>query len=146
MSIENDNAQRRFHPIAIPLAVDKDEENVKSSKNILFKRARICKSQATTDAYVDSELIFDCRLLSRVLINVQNKHSANGLTFKVLSCIDPENWETLDESGTTEFDVAVGATKVLDFTTSWAWLKLQVKSTVAGNAAICNALVSGKTP
>lgn len=138
-------SQRKHRVTALTIREGETEENIRSTKHILFKRQRVIQKETTTNAYVDSD-VFDCRLYKNVLIHVVEVGGTNGVTFKVLGCIDPTHWETLDEADTTEFAVVASGSKVLDFTVPWSYVKLQAKSTVADSHGKIDAYISGRTP
>lgn len=138
-------AQRRHAPIPLPIKETMTEERLSKAKGIIYKRQRVLKKETTKDAYADS-YIFDARLYKNVLIHVINKHTSNSITFKVLACIDPNDWSTLEEDGVSEFPVLATKDKALSLTVAWAYVKVQVKSTTAGNAGTVNAYIAGSTP
>lgn len=138
-------SQRRHAPIPLPIEEKMTEERLSKAKGIIYKRQRVIQNETTTDLYVDS-LIFDARLYKNVLIHVINKHASNSITFKVLACIDPKDWSTLEEAGVSEFAVAGTKDKVLNFTVAWAYVKIQRKTTTSPNHGTVNGYIAGMTP
>ena len=140
-------SQRRHAPIPMPIEEKMTEERLSKAKGIIYKRQRVLKKETTTDAYAETEsLVFDARLYKNVLIQVVNKHASNSITFKVLACIDPKDWSTLEEAGVSEFAVAGTKDKVLNFTVAWAYVKVQVKTTTSPDHGTVNAYIAGMTP
>jgi len=135
-------SQRAHRPIPLSIGDQYTEENIKSTKHILWKRQRVFHNQLTTDNYQDS-LIFDARLYKRKLFQIINKHTSNSILYKILGCINPnDKWETLQPETTLNAD----SSTTHSLTDPWAYLKIQIKSASAGNAGKVTAYISGMTP
>ncbi len=135
-------SQRAHRSIPISIGEQYTEENIKSTKHILWKRQRVFDKQLTTDSYQDS-LIFDARLYKRKLFQIINKHASNSILYKILGCIDPnDTWETLQ----AETTLTAGNSATHSLTDPWAYVKIQIKSASAGNAGKVTAYISGMTP
>jgi hypothetical protein len=132
-------SQRAFRTIPLDIRPDKTEENLRSSKGIVFKRARVLDKESTTAAYVDS-LIFDKRLLARVLITIKEVGGAESAYFKILGCIDPSDWHELQG----ETSLAAAGHTAYAVSDPYAYLKIQVKSN-SGSATV-TAFMAGLTP
>lgn len=119
-------------------------EDLSKSGEHLFKRRRVYqRNQQLGTEYLNS-IVFDARFFKEMVIHVVNTDGADGLTFKVQGCIDPNHWVDLDEAGVTEFAVLAGAEKVLQLSVAWAFIRLQAKNTVAGNITTIDAYIAGK--
>lgn len=134
-------SQRAFRTTALPIGVQYTEENIKSNKGKLWKRIRAYPlDHPTTDDYVDSEIL-DARLLKDKVFHIKNTHAANGLTYKLLACIEPSLWTEVVVAA----PLAAGAEAITISTAVWAYYKLQVKSTVAATPANVRAFMSGSS-
>ena len=127
--------------IVIALRIDQkyNEENIKPSKVREYRRARVLNKQTTTAAYADS-LIFDKRLIRTVLMTIKETAAAQSIYYKVLACIDPEDWHEIQG----ETSLAAAGHVALTLSDSWAYLKLQIKNN--SGAGVVSAFMSGLTP
>jgi hypothetical protein len=107
-----------------------------------FRRQRLfdTNSETVTDAYMYSAIV-DARLLKNVIFHIINRATANSLTYKIQSCIDPHAW--LDLSGEIPLAAATDAFEFDDG--SWAFYRLAVKNTVGASAAIVEAYAGLKS-
>lgn len=120
------------------------------SKDIAAKKTRILldaevlapSAQATTNSYVDvadSEL--DAANYRTVAIGIVNGDGANSLDWKVLGSIDGSTYYEAQAEATVTF----GASGSYSTTAAvWRYYKVQVKSTVLGDAASATVSVIGK--
>jgi len=132
-------SQRAFRTIALPIGVQYTEENIRSNKGKIWKRVRAYPlDHPTTDGYVDGEIL-DARLLEDKVFHIKNTHAANGLTWKLLGCIDPNLWTEVVAAA----PLVAGAEVITISTAVWAYYKFQVMSTVAGTPATVRAFMSG---
>lgn len=134
-------SQRAHRPIPLSIGDQYTEENIKSTKHILWKRQRVFHNHITSDNYEDS-LIFDARLFSHIVVNIKNNHASNSIYYKILACINPDIWEEL----VAETLLSANSSDKHSLTDPWAYLKIQVKSASAGNAGKVTAYISGRTP
>jgi len=112
-------------------------ERTVSSKHREYIREFVLRGYITTDNYEDS-LIIDCRLFEKKLFEIKNKHAANALLFKILACTDPNFGWTEIKSETS----LAAASKTYEWDTEpWCYIKIQVKSSVAGTPALVDALI-----
>lgn len=142
-------SQRRHAPIPLPIEEGKTEERLSKGKGIIYKRQRVLDKQKTTDNYekATESLVFDARLYKTKTIHVVEVGGTNAGKFQVLACINPDDWSILDIGGSTEFEVTAGSDKPLeDIGGQWAYLKLQPKSSLAGNPAVLTGYIAGQTP
>ena len=126
---------------AIPLSIEKrfTEENINSTKPKIWKRVEAYSlDDLTTNSYVDSAIL-DARVLKDKVFHIGNSHAANGLTYKLLACIDPRFWTEL----VAATPLAAGAEVIIEQSAVWAFYKFQVKSTVADTPATVRAFMSG---
>lgn len=132
-------SQRRNQPIAYPIEAKNTEENIKASRGLNWRRARVFEKQTTTAAYVDS-LIFDKRLLKTALITIKEVGGAQSIKYKILGCIDPSDWQEI------QVETSIAASGVTFKTTSdaWAFLKVQIKND--SGAGIVLAHISAQSP
>jgi len=140
-------SQRAHRPIPISIQEQYTEENIKSTKHILWKRQRVFDHKITTNNYEDS-LIFDARLYARKLIQIINHHASNALSYIVMACIDPKHWETIKTASTLNggSTVTLDHNDITNLNSPWAYIKIQIKSNVADTPAECTAFISGMTP
>jgi hypothetical protein len=132
-------SQRRNQPIALRIDAKNTEENLKAQRGMSFRRARVFEKYATTAAYVDS-LVFDKRLIKTCVITLIEKGGAQSIYYKVLACIDPEDWhEILGETS-----LAASAHIPYAVSDPWAYVKLQAKND--SGSGIVTAFISGQTP
>ena len=132
-------SQRSNRVTALPIGVQHNEENIRSNKGKIWKRVRAYPlDHPTTDGYVDGEIL-DARLLEDKVFHIKNTHAANGLTYKLLACIDPNLWTEVVATA----PLAAGAEAITTSTVVWAYYKFQVMSTVAATPATVRAFMSG---
>lgn len=114
------------------IRLHKWRERVHSSRTrTAYKRVRLYPENYTTsDDYEDSRPV-DVRLYGKVLLTLTNIDAANSLTYTILGCIDPRDWQTLKAATA----LAAAAQNFEYISESWAFVKVQVKSTGAGSAA-----------
>jgi hypothetical protein len=136
-------SQRSNRVTAMPIGVQHNEENIRSNKGKIWKRVRAYPlDHLTTDSYVGGEgEILDARLLRDKLFHIKNTHAANGLTYKLLACIEPNLWTELVAPAA----LAAGVEAIIVQTDAWAYYKFQVISTVAGTPATVRAFMSGES-
>jgi len=134
-------SQRAHRPIPLSIGEQYTEENIKSTKHILWKRQRVFHNQLTTDNYQDS-LVFDARLLKNKIIHIINQHASNAIKYKILACIDPNHWEEIQ----TETELSANTSTFQTSSLPWAYYKVQVKSSTSGKAGKVTAYISGMTP
>lgn len=139
--------QTREWVIAEPLAPNKLVEEIIEA-NFRYKRRIILNKTTTTNNYEEAteSYIFDARFYKVILIHVINEHSTNAIKFKVLATIDGHYWKTLEEAGISEFELTANQEKELSFTVGWAFVKIQIKSSVADSHGEVTAFISGKSP
>jgi len=111
-------------------------ERVVSTKNREFFKERVLTEFITKDGYEDS-LIVDCRLMDKKLFEIRNMAAVNGLHYKVLACVEDDAWHEIK----VETAVAAGGKAYEWATEPWAYVKIQVKSQLAGNAAMTTAFI-----
>lgn len=139
MSVEELIVQRAVR--ATPLSIEKRyiEETISSFKTKMWKRIEAYTvGLPTTNSYVDSEIL-DARLLKDKVFHIGNTHVTNGLTYKLLACVDPRFWTEV----VAATPIAAGAEVIITSTAVWAFYKFQVKSTVANTPATVFAFMSG---
>jgi len=108
----------------------KHKEFAKADSVREYKRIRLFpKNYQTTDAYEDSRII-DMRLFDGCLITIVNTHSANGLKYQILGCIEPPYLTEVSEQV-----LAGGAQGSQSITKRYAFLKVQVKSSISATPA-----------
>ena len=135
-------SEKRDKPVAMPIDETKTEDKIENHMAVAYRRQRVFNNYLTTDNYEDS-LIFDARLLKNKVIHVRNDHSANAVKVKILSCIDTSDWrEFLAETVVNASSKLAEQTTILPF----AFLKVQAKSSVGGNAGNVTAYIGGMTP
>ena len=119
------------------------EENIKSSKHILWKRQRVFNNQLTTDNYQDS-LIFDARLFKNKLIQIINEHPSNAIKYTVMACIDPKHWETIKTASTLNggSTVTLDHNNITNLNSPWAYIKIQIKIIFLEQQIFYNCLFS----
>ena len=129
-------SKKSIFPIAI--SEEANFERLVSTKNREYIREFVLRDYITTNDYVDS-LIIDCRLFEKKIFELKNKHAANALKFKILACTDPKfGWTEIK----TETALAA-ATPTYEWDTEpWAYVKIQVKSSVADTPAKVDALIA----
>ena len=132
-------SQRAFRTSALSIGEQYTEENIKSNKGKIWKRQRAYPlDHPTTNSYEDSEIL-DARLLKDKIFHIKNTHTTNGLSYKLLACIDPKVWTEL--KGATA--LAAGAEAIETSTVPWAFYKIQVKSSVDDTPATVRAFMCG---
>jgi hypothetical protein len=132
-------SQRAFRTSALSIGDQYTEENIKSNKGKLWKRVRAYPlDHPTTNSYVDGEIL-DARLLDKKIFHIKNTHATNGLSYKLLACIDPKVWTEL--KGATA--LAAAAEAIETSIVPWAYYKIQVKSSVDDTPATVRAFMSG---
>ena len=139
--IEDENGQSNAKDVIIDL--NKNREIVHSSKTrSASKRMRLFPVNYTTSDNYEDSAIFDMRLFTRALIHIKNTHSANAIKYNLLVCNDPTQWY----ASKSDQALAAGAEAAEAITDAWAWVKIQVKSSVGGNAGKVYAVIAGKVP
>lgn len=130
--------QSRKSISAMPISEQNNFERVVSTKNREYIREFVLRDYITTNDYVDS-LVIDCRLFEKKIFEIKNKHATNALKFKILACTDPLfGWTEL--KGETAL---AAATPTYEWDTEpWAYVKIQVKSSVADTPAKVDALIA----
>jgi len=127
-------------PASMPQHYDTHE--AWKSKGIGYKTKILFQNAVTTDTYTDNESpVFDMRLFSRAVVHLKELN-VNAVTYNILVCIDPSQWETLY----TDQALAKNGTAKQTITDPWNWVKVQVKTAVSPNAGKVNAFINGKTP
>ena len=129
-------SNRRIVPTTI--SEQKNFERLVSTKRREYIREFVFRDQITTNSYDDS-LPVDCRLFERKIFEIKNKHDTNALKFKILACTDPNFGWTEIKAETVL--AAASATYEWD-TEPWAYVKIQVKSSVADTPAKVDALIA----
>jgi hypothetical protein len=126
-------------PNALPIIAERNQETVTQNRELLvFKRVRVMK-EATGAAYADS-LIFDKRVMKTVVISIKETGGAQSIYYKVLACIDPEDWHELQG----ETSLVASGHVALTVSDPWAFLKLQAKNN-SGSGTV-SAYMAGQTP
>ena len=132
-------SQRARHVIPTYISPQYTEERVHSTKRREYVKARVFNKTTTTNNYRDS-IIFDARLFKSIIFEIRNEHNSNALHFKILACIEPDEWHELKSETTLNAKSKTYET----LTDAWAYLKIQIKSAVADSPAICTAYIAGR--
>jgi len=113
-------SQRAHRPIPLSIGEQYTEENIKSTKRILWKR-------------------------QRVFHQIINEHPSNAIKYTVMACIDPKHWETIKSETTLDANnsILLDNNDIQKLNSPLAYIKIQVKSAVSGNAGKVSAYISG---
>lgn len=112
-----------------------------SQDQLAFKRAKLFDVPlTTTDDWQYSEVI-DIRVVNSVILQIINRHATNTLKYQVLGCINPPDWEPLQPEQTLSTTEKIKGETLTD---PYAFVKVGVKSAVAGSAAIADGYAAGK--
>ena len=105
-----------------------DTEEVSKSGHNLYKRRRLFeKNHKVGTTYEDSK-IYDARFIERKVFTIKNLDDTNNLLYKILACIDPEDWHTI----CAETPITPADKKAFEFDDgSWAFYKVQCKSSAS---------------
>ena len=132
-------SQKARYVIPTKIGDQYTQERLTSTKKREYIKARVFKDFITSNGYKDS-IIFDARLLKDVLFHLKNLDAANTLSFKILACGEPDVWEVIK----AETDLAAATSTYETSTEPWAFVKIQVKSKVAGTPAKITAYIGGQ--
>lgn len=131
-------SQKTRHAIPTKIREQCNLERITSSKEREFIKIRVFHNQTTSNDYVNSTIV-DVRLFKDYLFRLINK-DANGLKYKILACLEPDDWQEIK----AETELA-GNTKTYEWgSETWAYVKIQVKSSIADTPTTCEAYVGVK--
>lgn len=95
----------------------------------------LCAADVTSaDAYADAIPSVQVTTERLIGFSIKNTHGSNGITWIIEGSHDESTWYTVEAGA----NVAAGATDSHQCTreqSCWAYYRVQVKSTVGGNAA-----------
>ena len=105
-----------------------DTEEISKSGHNLYKRRRLFpKNHKVGTTYEDSK-IYDARFIKEKIFTLKNLDDTNNLLYKILACIDPEDWhEICAETTITPTDI-----RKFEFDDGcWSFYKVQCKSSAS---------------
>ena len=102
------------------------------------------KSQASTNSYVDLGSAWDITGLLHKTIQINNTGVTNDIDYLILGSLDGTNYDiSIDSNTIQESDNEIVNVNDLTNNTYIPFIKIQIKSTVAGNHSTATAIGVG---
>ena len=124
--------QTRKTEIASKLLDQYDTESSKKSGHNLYKRRRLFPKNHKVGTTYEGSKIFDARFYKEKIFTLKNHDDTNNLLYKILACIDPEDWHPI----CTETPITPTDKRAFEFDDGcWAFYQVWAKSS-AGSVGL----------